>query len=214
MDSCDPRVHRFYRTVGCCFNNRNFFANVQADDRVVNTCWELEDEYMWKGMAPSYLKTLTTSPGIGYVMPSALQNLQEEERLLEQILKDKISAVRRNEHHLQTNWDNQLGYLLSTALANYEYERVGGGSFAAEEFQQGIKNYVPEGHTFKAFPIQFTHFDSDRMITHIHGNKVGQEVFRARGDQSKHAIRVKIVQYPENISAVWVMLATRFRASK
>jgi hypothetical protein len=46
-----------------------------------------------------------------------------------------------------------MGYLLSTALANYEYERIGGGSFAAEEFQHGIKNYVPEGHTFKAFPI-------------------------------------------------------------
>ena len=43
--------------------------------------------------------------------------------------------------------------MLSTALANYEYERVGGGSFASKEFQEGIKNYVPEGHTFKAFPI-------------------------------------------------------------
>lgn len=75
-----------------------------------------------------------------------------------------------------------MSYLLSTALANYEYERVGGGSFAAEEFQHGIKNYVPEGHTFKAFPIQFTHFETDRMISHIYSNKVGAEVFLSRGD--------------------------------
>jgi len=27
-----------------------------------------------------------------------------------------------------------MGYMLSTALSNYEYERIGGGSFAAEEF--------------------------------------------------------------------------------
>jgi len=104
-------------------------------------------------MSTSYIKTLTTSSGIGYLMPSSLQNVSDEEKLLESILKEKIGAVRRNEHHLSTNWDVQLSYLLSTALANYEYERVGGGSFATEEFQHGIKNYVPEGHTFKAFPI-------------------------------------------------------------
>lgn len=85
-------------------------------------------------MAPSYIKTLTKSPGIGYLMPSTTVDQIREERDLEQILKDKIAAVRKNEHHLSTNWDTQLGYLLSTALANYEYERVGGGSFAAEEF--------------------------------------------------------------------------------
>jgi centrosomal protein CEP76 len=119
----------------------------------VNTSWELEDEFMWKGMNPSHIKTLSTSAGIGYLMPGQISNVSEEEKLVEQILREKISGVRRNEHHLSTNWDSQLGYLLSTALANYEYERVGGGSFAAEEFQHGIKNYVPEGHTFKAFPI-------------------------------------------------------------
>jgi len=106
MDSQDPRVHRFYRTAGCAFNNKGFFANVQADDRVVNTCWDLEDEYMWKGMSTSYIKTLTTSSGIGYMMPSAFQNISDEEKLLESILKDKIAAVRRNEHHMSTHWDN------------------------------------------------------------------------------------------------------------
>ncbi len=75
---------------------------MQTDDRVVNTVWELEDEYMWKGMSTSHIKTLTTSPGIGYLMPSSLQNVQDEEQLLESILKEKISAVRRNEHHLAT----------------------------------------------------------------------------------------------------------------
>lgn len=28
MDQQDPRVHRFYRTIGSCFNNKGFFANV------------------------------------------------------------------------------------------------------------------------------------------------------------------------------------------
>lgn len=72
---------------------------------------------------------------------------------------------------------------------------------------------MPEGHTFKAFPIQFTHCDSDRIIAHIYGNPTGKEIMIARGDQCRLAIRVKVVQYPENVSAVWVMMAVRTRGS-
>jgi len=50
------------------------------------------------------------------------------------------------------------------------------------------------------------------MIQHIYANKVGAEVFLAKGEMVRHAVRIKIVQYPENISAVWVMLAVRSRA--
>lgn len=31
------------------------------------------------------------------------------------------------------------------------------------------------------------------------------------GDQMRHAVRVKVVMYPENICAVWVVIAVRFR---
>ena len=98
-------------------------------------------------------------------------------------------------------------------MANYEFERVSGQTFANEEFQAAVKNHVPEGHTFKALPVQFTHFDTERMMHHIYNNKVGKEILTARGDQMKHAIRVKIVVYPENVSAVWVMLAARYRST-
>ena len=75
--------------------------------------------------------------------------------MLEKLLKDKIAGIRRNDGgNLLTNWDSQLSYLLQTALSNYEFERISQGStFANDEFQASIQNYVPEGHTFKAFPI-------------------------------------------------------------
>ena len=76
-------------------------------------------------MAPSKLNTLTTNPAIGYVMPSAPVNIAQEEKELENILKDKVGSFRKNEHNLATSWDSQLSYLLSTALSNYEYERIG-----------------------------------------------------------------------------------------
>lgn len=193
MEFEDPRVHRFYRNVGCVFNNKCFYANIQSDDRVVNVNWDLEDEYMWKGMNKSYISSLQPANGVGYLMPSPNVKTADEEKTLEQILKDKIAGLRKQEcGNLSTNWDGQLSYLLQTALSNYEFERIsksiwfapfylfltyiGGQTFANDEFQASIKNYVPEGHTFKAFPIQFTHFNTERMLIHLMQNKVGKEI--------------------------------------
>jgi hypothetical protein len=83
MDQDDPRVHRFYRTIGCMFNNRRFFANIQADERVVNTNFDLEDEYMWKAMSPQKLDGLRPNPAIGNLMPSNRENIEEDEKMLE-----------------------------------------------------------------------------------------------------------------------------------
>ena len=154
MEVDDPRVHRFYRQVGCVFNNKSFYANIQGDDRVVNVNWDLEDDYMWKGMNKKLIGTLQPTNGVGYLMGSTNRNIGEDEKLLEQLLRDKIAGIRRNDGgNLSTNWDSQLSYLLQTALSNYEFERISGQTFANDEFQASIKNYVPEGHTFKAFPI-------------------------------------------------------------
>jgi hypothetical protein len=63
-------------------------------------------------------------------MPCTLLNVANEEKMIEGILKEKIGSLRMNDEHLSTNWDNHLGYLLSTALLNYEFERIGGVTFA------------------------------------------------------------------------------------
>lgn len=107
MEVDNPKVHRFYRQVGCVFNNKSFFANVQSDDRVVNVNWDLEDEYMWKSMNKSLIATLQPSNGAGYLMPSHNFDVANEERMLEKLLKDKIAGIRRNDGgNLSTNWDS------------------------------------------------------------------------------------------------------------
>lgn len=120
-------------------------------------------------MNKAQVSSLQPSAGAGYLMPSPIgQNVAEDEKNLERVLRDKIAGIRKNDGgNLATQWDSQLSYLLQTALANYEFERISGQTFANEEFQASIKNYVPEGHSFKAFPIQFKHTDSELMIHHI-----------------------------------------------
>lgn len=58
-------------------------------------------------------------------MASPSVNVADEEKMLEKILRDKIAGIRKNDGgNLSTNWDNQLSYLLQTALSNYEFERI------------------------------------------------------------------------------------------
>ena len=92
-------------------------------------------------------------------------------------------------------------------------ERLASITFSGEEFKSSIKNYVPEGHTFKAFPIQFNHFDVNKMSIALLKNWIGYEVLVAKGDTVRHALWVKLVSYPENICAVWVMIACSYKAT-
>lgn len=85
-------------------------------------------------------------------MNSDLDILGLEEDIEKQ-LKKKCEQIWKDEAHETTKWDKQLSYLLSTALINYEMERLANVTFSGEEFKSSIKNYVPEGYTFKAFPI-------------------------------------------------------------
>jgi len=39
-------------------------------------------------------------------MPSSMNNIANEERSIENILKEKIGSVRMNDEHIATSWDN------------------------------------------------------------------------------------------------------------
>merc|ERR1719471_138874 len=76
-----------------------------------------------------------------------------EAHLLEKELTEYVNRFRRD-LDLGTNWDRKLGHILGSALSAYEvsdlYDFVPGN----EEFQQAVKRTVPDGHTFKAFPLR------------------------------------------------------------
>ena len=65
---------------------------------------------------------------------------------------------------LNTTWDDELSYILTPSLAAYELEHSTGVSAGNEEFQQAIRRAIPDGHTFKGFPIQFVHRNARRAF--------------------------------------------------
>ncbi len=74
-------------------------------------------------------------------------------------------SLHTQELGLSTMWDEDLCYLLGPALASYETERcLGVGGVGNQEFQDAIRNAVPDGHSFKGFPVQLLHRDPGRAF--------------------------------------------------
>jgi centrosomal protein CEP76 len=114
---------------------------------------------------------------------------------------------------LSTSFDDTLSYLLTTALSSYQLEKVCNTALPKDEFQESINNHIPKGHTFRGFPIQFSHRIPTRMMLYFLKSKMGLNILECRGDHVRHAVRCKIYLYPENTCSVWVCIAASFVAN-
>ncbi len=111
----------------------------------------------------------------------------------------------------KTAWDGKLSYLISPALVNYEFERISNLTYGNEEFKQSVKNYVPEGFTFKGVPVQLNDCDCDKIFGNFINNEVGKDILHTTGDQITYAVRCKVFPYPQNVYSIWIMLAVKYR---
>nr|XP_040020185.1 centrosomal protein of 76 kDa isoform X2 [Gasterosteus aculeatus aculeatus] len=163
-----PKPSSPYRTVGCVFNHLTFLANCQPSDAVELCVFDLQNQSRWKAMSEEALKTVC-APGSTTSLPplpplcapsldpaAASNQLELEMRLL--------VSEHRKDLELATVWDDHLSYLLSSALSAYELERCTGVSCGNEEFQDAVRRAVPDGHTFKGFPIHFLHRNARRAF--------------------------------------------------
>lgn len=201
-----------YKTIGCLFNHRNFYANIQSLSNVDTCNFNLRDQSKWKSMSEDAIHTVCSSPTM-HQLPPLCQNILDP-TLVSNDLERQLRALvvgHRQDIGLSTTWDDNLSYMLSAALASYELERVTGLSVGNEEFDQSIKLAIPDGHSFKAFPIQFIHRNGRRVFAACLKSPICEEIITCRGDQVKLALRVKIFTYPDSAIAVWVMFACRYK---
>ncbi|XP_041454827.1 centrosomal protein of 76 kDa-like [Lytechinus variegatus] len=211
-----PRPQYPYRTVGCIFNHKNFFANCQPSDNVDLCCFDLQDSSLWKAMSADALASVCGSSSNTYwpnsppLVPSHLDSSLVSNELELQLRA--LTMDHRKDLGLTSVWDEELSYLLNPALASYETERMTGLSTGNEEFQQAIRLAVPDGHTFKGFPIQFVHRNARRVFSLCLRSPVCEEIICCRGDHVRLAVRVRTFTYPESACAVWVMFACKYKS--
>ncbi|XP_063253031.1 centrosomal protein of 76 kDa isoform X2 [Prinia subflava] len=205
-----------YRTIGCIFNHQKFFGNCQPSDAVEVCVFDLHDESKWKPMSGEAIKSVCPPGATSSVPPfpplcASTIDAAATSNEIEVQLRILV-AEHRKDLGLSTIWDDQLSYLLSPALAAYELERTTGVSAGNEEFQDAVRRAVPDGHTFKGFPIHFVHRNARRAFATCLRSPFCEEIICCRGDQVRLAVRVRVFTYPESACAVWIMFACKYRS--
>uniref|UniRef100_A0A0N7ZBD6 Uncharacterized protein n=1 Tax=Scylla olivacea TaxID=85551 RepID=A0A0N7ZBD6_SCYOL len=131
------------------------------------------------------------------------------------VFNNKTFYANCQDHGLSTHFDDHLSYVLTPALWSYERESINSGGLAeirsAEFFSAALMNTVPEGYTFKGFPLHFMHSSPRRAFSVILNSSIGREIIEGRGDNVTLAVRAVTACYPENVFVTWVMVACTFR---
>ncbi|XP_055095034.1 centrosomal protein of 76 kDa isoform X5 [Symphalangus syndactylus] len=207
-----------YRTIGCVFNHQMFLGNCQPSDAVETCVFDLNDESKWKPMSEEAIKSVC-APGATTSLPpfpplcASTIDASVTSNEIEMQLRLLVSEHRKD-LGLTTVWEDQLSYLLSPALASYEFERTTSISAGNEEFQDAIRRAVPDGHTFKGFPIHFVYRNARRAFATCLRSPFCEEIICCRGDQVRLAVRVRVFTYPESACAVWIMFACKLGYSQ
>jgi len=217
FEKSKPSAHGF-TSVGCAFNDRSFFANIQPHDGVDVCSFDFDDESRWKSMSSEVLRSVCSPTegcprlAIPPLLPSSRDSTISANDLETQLRV--LITEHRNNLGLLTTWDDQLAYSLHPALCAYETDRILGPGASArvnEDFQRAIRHVVPEGFSFKGYPILVLHQNPRRILTTSLRSSDFDDVISCRGDHVALACRVKITFYPEDIAATWVMFACRYK---
>ena len=195
-----------YRAVSCAFSHKRFFANLCDPAPPSSVSFDFDNPSLWMAMDQGELAELQGPPPLALRAPTADRGLLEER--VERALMKRVDNARAELGVTRTLWDNSLSYLLMPALAAYETEQIANCSNCSDqEFKSSIRRAVPRGHTFKAFPQQFTHVSADRMIARLVADPVCKDILSTRFNDAKFAIRCRVTLYPEDVVACWVMIA-------
>ena len=160
----DPKITERYQTVNCVFNNKEFYANLQLDDRVGKTSLNFADKKCWRSINKKIIDALLPwNMDIRFTEPDNIDQ-EEEEKILEAKLKDLIRSYRA-EHN--TIFDEKLEDVLSMAVESYEFERIYGKPLGENEFGDTIRSLTPNNYVFKAYPIQVRELNHDKVFDEI-----------------------------------------------
>eukprot|EP00698_Gefionella_okellyi_P021413 TRINITY_DN693_c0_g1_i2.p1 TRINITY_DN693_c0_g1~~TRINITY_DN693_c0_g1_i2.p1 ORF type:complete len:635 (-),score=95.57 TRINITY_DN693_c0_g1_i2:330-2234(-) len=197
-----------FRFVDCIFNNVALYANVQVDNTVTATNYDLNNASLWKAMDRDVLALL--KPCAKMTLRECTLQVGPLEEEIESALATCIEEYRVTKG-LDTQWDSDLSHVLSPALSAYELERLAGVTTGTSDFAAAIRATVPSGFTFKGFPVQFVHRVPRKMFASMIRSQACAAIVNAQGAQLRFALRTKVYGYAENLTATWVMLAATVR---
>ncbi|XP_076372984.1 centrosomal protein of 76 kDa-like [Tachypleus tridentatus] len=199
-----------FQTVDCLFNHQGFFANCQPTNSIERCCFDLSDPSKWKSMSTDAIALISTTIPSWPTMQASTIDVSKASLDLEEQLKVLITEHRADKG-LSTYWDENLCFVLSSALSTYEIQGRSGVPAYHEDFHDAVHSLVPEGHTFKALPVHFCHTNAWKVFKVTLRSTLGEEIICCRGDEVRMAVRAHVYAYPENILSVWIMFSTKYK---
>ena len=196
----EPTAGLWIHTV---FNNEGCWTPRQRDARPSTIGFRVRDP-QW-GSLPEEVVAL---PSLHlYPRDFSLQawppSLTEEQA--EQGVAQGLTAMRQG-LGLRTEWEPRLRPALGMALSSYELQRAVGAQYGQSTFESIIKQFCRDGAVFQGFPIQFNHTRTDAYFPALLQQKVCRDM--AAVATARFAVRAHIVPYPEDVLAVWVIIAS------
>ena len=203
-----------YRTIGCLFNHKSFYANIQVSDSTDTCDFNLQNDKLWKQMSNDALNSIKTDFTMYPFKPT---NLAESGFVsgtdLENALKSRIVQYRQDhgfKGSILFTEDLEMRSLLTQQLWKYETRKIL-DIIDDEYFQTGIKLLIPDGHTFKGYPANFNNHDIDGIFNSFLKSSVCREIMLTRGDHVRFCVGAKSFGYVENVGSCWIMIAVRYR---
>jgi len=155
-----PLSLKRYHTINCVFNDKEFYANLQLDDRVGRTELNFQDKKCWKSISKKTIDLLLPwNMNLLFADPNI--DREKEEHKLEEELRGLIRQYR-NEY--ETTYDTNIESVLVMAVESYELERLYAKVIGEAEFESIIKNLTPKDYEFKAFPFQMKEINSEQAF--------------------------------------------------
>eukprot|EP00762_Andalucia_godoyi_P003172 ANDGO_00990.mRNA.1 Centrosomal protein of 76 kDa OS=Danio rerio GN=cep76 PE=2 SV=1 len=218
LSSGDTRPFSVYLTIDSVFNDTQLFANLSQDNSVRHAVFSFESAgERWMKFAPP-AGLLPIQPHRSLVcplMPPTI-NVVPSEEMIEAEMRRLIVQFRENEgiplpSTSDLLFDSQLAYMLSSALSSYELEKLTGIPTSSSDFSAAVQHTVPDGYSFKGFPMQFSHIIPSKMFHILVQSQVGNDVIRSRGTDVRFGVRTRVFVYPENVVATWLMVAVMYK---
>ena len=199
-----------YKSIYCIFNHKSYYSNIQQNDHIISCNYMLENATHWKSMSTQAINLLPKLHST-CTLQSTHNQLMELEYKLELQVKQLLTAYRHDVCKLDTVYDSDVEYILQVALDQYELDRIytqQPSSNTYNEFELCIKHVIPVDHTFSAVPLHCTSIDTNQLMNRILSNNNSSDIVIHTEYNTRHALRIKLYSYPENIYSVWMLLAS------
>ena len=195
-------------SIGCVFDERNVWANVQLTDKPLEMDWNLQDNpKCWK---PFFGKG-------GFPPPKSIQSVQAETLTFRRVTEEYRSDLEREVEdrlqrefedlrgHRPTDWNRSLANTLKKLLKRFEDDAAGGTPLTKEEHEAQLDR-VSATFNLVGFPIHAAMADASSLQPLI--NKLRHtNLYLSESPKIQFALSAYVHPYANDICSVWVYIA-------